>query len=267
MHAFRARFLRDLPGGAAPVKKSCVGRAALQKRVVQAAEDAFARDRYVTAIDVLTGLGWLPQARLDEWRQGRLPYLEAGVQAGLGKVSEAMLTFRKWAVNRGLKPSETVYVARTRSRQRLRFSKSGNPAIERAYRTHWVSPQLSEEKWERKAARSLSPDLVVIMPLREWACAKCGGTGGFLIMDEPGPLCMACAEMDHLVYLPAGDAALTRRAKKESQMSAVVVRFSRARKRYERQGILVEEDALDRAARELDTRITQEARSLPNPNE
>ena len=61
---------------------------------------------------------------------------------------------------------------------------------------------------------------------------------------------MRCADMDHLVFLPSGDAALTRRAKANSRLSAVVVRFSRARKRYERQGILVEEHALERAERE-----------------
>jgi hypothetical protein len=56
--------------------------------------------------------------------------------------------------------------------------------------------------------------------------------------------------MDHLVFLPSGDAALTRRAKAGSRLSAVVVRFSRARGRYERQGILVEERALERAEQE-----------------
>lgn len=61
---------------------------------------------------------------------------------------------------------------------------------------------------------------------------------------------MRCADMDHLVFLPSGDAALTRRAKANSRLSAVVVRFSRAGKRYERQGILVEEHALERAERE-----------------
>ena len=69
-------------------------------------------------------------------------------------------------------------------------------------------------------------------------------------MDDPGPLCMACAEMDHLVFLPSGDAALTRRARRGSGLSAVVVRFSRARGRYERQGILVEEAALEQAEAE-----------------
>ena len=69
-------------------------------------------------------------------------------------------------------------------------------------------------------------------------------------MDAPGPLCLACADLDHLVFLPAGDAAVTRRAKRASGLSAVVVRFSRARRRYERQGLLVEEEALERAEQE-----------------
>jgi hypothetical protein len=147
-----------------------------------------------------------------------------------------------------LKPSQTSYVARSRGRQQLRFSKSGDPAIEAAYRTHWVSPQLSEAKRARLAERqSRPPDLVVISPVKDWSCSSCGGDGGLLIMKDAGPLCMACADMDHLVLLAAGDAALTRRAKRASRLSAVVVRFSRARGRYERQGILVEERALEEA--------------------
>ena len=118
----------------------------------------------------------------------------------------------------------------------------------------------SDKRRERLAERqSRPPDLVVVSPLRDWTCSACGGTGDLLIMDEPGPLCLACAEMDHLVYLPAGDAALTRRAKAASRLSAVLVRFSRARKRYERQGILVEEDAL--AAAEQQCLADEEARA------
>jgi len=89
-----------------------------------------------------------------------------------------------------------------------------------------------------------SPGLVIIQPIRDWACAECGGTGDLLRMDDAGPLCLTCADLDHLVFLPAGDAALTRRATKASSLSAVVVRWSRARKRYERQGVMVEDPAL-----------------------
>ena len=69
-------------------------------------------------------------------------------------------------------------------------------------------------------------------------------------MEDAGPVCIACADLDHLVFLASGDAALTRRARTGSRLSAIVLRFSRARKRYERQGTLVEEQALERAEAE-----------------
>lgn len=103
---------------------------------------------------------------------------------------------------------------------------------------------------ERDESPGHGPDLVVVSPLKEWRCAECGGGGDLLTMDDKGPLCLSCTDMDHLVFLPSGDAALTRRARRASALSAVVVRFSRARRRYERQGSLVEEAALERAEAE-----------------
>jgi len=100
---------------------------------------------------------------------------------------------------------------------------------------------------------SQAKDLVVFDILRESKCTDCGKEllgGGFLFMEGERPLCLTCADLDHLVYLPRGETALTRRARKHSALSAVVVRFSRARKRYERQGVLVEESALEQAEAE-----------------
>jgi hypothetical protein len=93
-------------------------------------------------------------------------------------------------------------------------------------------------------------DLVVISPVKKWTCTSCGGTGDLLKMEDGGPLCVDCADLGHLVFLPSGEAALTRRAKKISGLSAVVLRWSRTRKRYERQGILVETAAIERAEQE-----------------
>jgi hypothetical protein len=107
--------------------------------------------------------------------------------------------------------------------------------------------------------QSRPPELVVISPLKDWNCTTCGGSGEFLIMEEAGPLCRSCADMDHLVFLPAGEAALTRRARRASRLAAVVVRFSRSRGRYERRGILVEESALEQA--EADCLEDEEARA------
>lgn len=105
-------------------------------------------------------------------------------------------------------------------------------------------------------------DITVFSVLRESECSECGTEifrRGLLRMENGKPLCMACADLDELVWLPRGDAALTRRAGKYSTLKAVIVRFSRARKRYERQGILVEEDALERA--EAECLADAEARS------
>lgn len=66
-----------------------------------------------------------------------------------------------------------------------------------------------------------------------------------MLDKKKGALCLSCADLDHLVYLPSGDAALTRRATKFSRLHAKVLQWSRTRKRYERQGILVDAEALD----------------------
>src|SRR5438445_5572436 len=108
--------------------------------------------------------------------------------------------------------------------------------------------------------RRSSRDLVAVSPLKDWTCSGCGAeSGDLLVMRVGGPNCLSCADMDHLVFLPSGDAALTRRARKHSRLSAVVVRFSRARKRYERQGVLVEETAIEQA--EADCLADEDART------
>lgn len=85
-------------------------------------------------------------------------------------------------------------------------------------------------------------------------CGECGedlGPHAWITLEEnKGALCLTCADLDHLEYLPRGDVALTRRARKHSALTAVVLKFSRSRKRYERQGLLVEEKALDQAEAE-----------------
>jgi hypothetical protein len=96
-------------------------------------------------------------------------------------------------------------------------------------------------------------EIVVFWIVRDSVCAECGeelGKGRFLHLEAQRPLCLACADLDHLVFLERGDAALTRRATRHSTLRAVVVRFSRSRRRYERQGVLVEEQALERAEQE-----------------
>jgi hypothetical protein len=225
----------------------------LADRVIEAAEAALAAQGYVSPVDVVLGLRWTDGGAYRRWQQGQVDCLESVIQTSPPRVSEAMDILRSWAATRGLIPSATESVARTPQRQALRFSANGDPATEELYRTHWVSSELSERKRERLAEKaSRAPELVVIQPLnRDWTCHRCGGTGGLLVMENPGPACLRCVGLDDLEFLSAGNALLTRRAKAKSPRHAVVVRFSKTRGRYERQGLLVEPQALADAQREL----------------
>ena len=130
-----------------------MGRDELESRVVRAAEGALQAQNFVRPIDVLLGLEWLAPMAEKLWRQGRTDCLERAVQANLKKISEAMRLFRGWAKAKGLLTRESRYVSQTRDRRTLRFSISGNPSIEQAYRTHWISPALSERSeraWHRR---------------------------------------------------------------------------------------------------------------------
>jgi len=98
-------------------------------------------------------------------------------------------------------------------------------------------------------------DLIVFIQSRAMeTCGECGREllkGNFIrLQRDKGVLCLECADLDHLEYLPRGDAAVTRRSTKYSKLWAVVLQWSRSRKRNERQGILAEPEAIERALAE-----------------
>ena len=121
-----------------------------------------------------------------------------------------------------------------------------------------------------KSQSDQNDEIVVFSIITPSTCSECGAElakGRFLKMEKENPLCLECADLDHLVYLQRGDAALTRRSRRYSNLSAVVVRFNRSRHRYERQGLLVEPEALIRAEKECegdeaDRKISRESAAV-----
>jgi len=97
-------------------------------------------------------------------------------------------------------------------------------------------------------------DILVFISNRDSTCGECGENLGrkawITLREDKGAVCLACADLEHLVFLPAGDAALTTRSRKYSKLSAVVLKWSKSRNRYERQGLLVETEALEKAEAE-----------------
>ena len=198
-----------------------MNRQELSTKVVKVANQVLQNKQYASSIDILLGLGYLSPSVLEDWHRGRLPYLEQRLQINLSKLSFVMQCFRQWAKKQGLLPRETAYVQKACSRTiHLRFSKSGDESIEKHYRTHYISPALPEQKQQRlidKIEKSTEP--VVYIIVTDSKCGQCNKDmpkGSFLMMDEGKPYCMTCTAYKDLVFLPAGDAMLTRRAKKYS---------------------------------------------------
>ncbi len=117
-----------------------------------------------------------------------------------------------------------------------------------------VSPASTVSAAQNSATLKAVEEIKVFISNRDSKCDECreelGRQAWITLVRDKGALCLACADLDHLIFLSSGDAALTRRARKHSTLSAVVLKFSRARRRYERQGLLVEEKALEQAEAE-----------------
>lgn len=221
------------------------GEAKLEQRVVETAEKLLAKKKSVTALGILTGIGWLSENVVDAWQRGRIPVLTGALSVAPEKLTFALGALQRWVAAKGLEASEIEHVGATRDRTALQVTSGELAGLEPLFRTHWIMPGLSEAKRAQVEARQRkAPDLMVSVALREWTCADCGGTGDLWFAENEKPHCLDCADLGHLVFLPSGDATLTRRAKKASRLSAVVSKFNRSRKRHERQGILVEEAAL-----------------------
>jgi len=111
-------------------------------------------------VDVLVEMQSLTPVHLEDWRFGRVPYLERVVQGNLSKLSAIVREIRQVAEEQGLKASETAYRKWGKGpRPPLRFSKSGEAHVERAYATHWVSrrersPRPADATGEESAADS-----------------------------------------------------------------------------------------------------------------
>lgn len=69
--------------------------------------------------------------------------------------------------------------------------------------------------------------------------------------DEREAHCIKCAGLDSFRVVRAGDAKVTRLAKKYSPKRYVILKWSELWKTYERQGLLVEAEAVEKIEQEV----------------
>lgn len=126
------------------------------------------RDRgFATPVDVLMDIGVLQKDKYEDWRFGRISYLERVCTINLHKLSTVRHQMRVYAQKAGLKPSFCYYKQWGTKKKGgqgrkpvipLRFSKSGNPDVERWYATHFVDLKRIAELKSAKQKNVSSPD-------------------------------------------------------------------------------------------------------------
>ena len=123
---------------------------------------------FAAPVDVLMEVGYLSKQDYENWRYGRVDYLERVCKANLSKLSLVMREMRSYAAKAGLKPSFCYYKRWGTKKKNgqgrkpvipLRFSKSGTPEIERWYATHFVdTKRISQLKAEASPQAEVSSD-------------------------------------------------------------------------------------------------------------
>jgi hypothetical protein len=127
-----------------------MGSAKVVDRTRRAVTEVLRRQGYVSALDVFLEMGTLKQQDLEDWRFGRVPFLERKLMGSLGKLSTTLREMKRTCEKLGLKPSQTAYMKWGKGpKRRLRFSKYGEPHVEEAYRTHWVSQRVARQHSRR----------------------------------------------------------------------------------------------------------------------
>lgn len=223
-------------------------------RVIRAAEYALQSKGYASVLDVLMGMMLLPESGFRMWKAGRTEFLLTAIQGSPQKLTNVQNILREWAAAKGLEASETRYTRASREGPvDLRVSPFDNEEFEKSWRAVYIQPGASKTRREKAAVQEQKQPVFEVV--RDSKCSECGAEingGGMLMMERDQPLCLHCAGLGDLEFLPSGDTALTRWTTKYSARTAVVVRFSRSRGRYERQGILAEPRAIERAEQECE---------------
>ena len=119
-----------------------MNRQQLKSKLSAVSADLLREKGYICFIDVFMKLGYLDQKDYENWRRKQVPYLEKVIKVNIGKINFIMKTVHSNLINGRLEPRWTGYKSWGKGKKIwLRFSKSREKDIEKAYSTHFVKPK------------------------------------------------------------------------------------------------------------------------------
>ena len=124
----------------------------LAKRVMTACSRLLIDIGYVAPVDLLMQMGLLTKADYERWRFGKVPYLEKVIGCNLSKCGRILRILQYHAASSKLKPSHTAYRKWGKGvKTPLRFSKTGDRNVEKAYSCHYVNTELVARLRKKRA--------------------------------------------------------------------------------------------------------------------
>jgi len=113
----------------------------LRPRLEKAVAAILATGKVVAPVEVLMRMSILSRENFEQWRRGRVPYLEKVVSGNLTRLSRLLRILQWHAHDINLVPRNTVYDRWGKGpKTPLRFSKTGDRNVEEAYSRHFVWP-------------------------------------------------------------------------------------------------------------------------------
>lgn len=122
-------------------------------RVVRAVARVLSKSDVVAPIDVIMEMGNISKKKYEDWRFGRVPYLERVFEGNLSKANRILRIIGFHTHDLKMVPRQTVYHKWGKGKKHvLRFSKSGDKNVEASYSRHFFwnrSPEKKQEIIER----------------------------------------------------------------------------------------------------------------------
>ena len=121
----------------------------MHEKVVRAVARVLSRSDVVAPVEVIMEMGNLSKKNHDDWRHGRVPYLERVFEGNLSKANRILRIIGFHAHDLNMAPRQTIYHQWGKGRKRLlRFSKSGDDNVEASYSRHFLWNRSQEKKRE-----------------------------------------------------------------------------------------------------------------------
>ena len=109
-----------------------------QEKIRKSIDNQIKKKRVATVVNTFMDIGILDKLDYENWRNGKVPYLEKVCKGNLNKLSETVKEIYKYSKQLDLKESFALYKKYGKGKVKLKFPKICIDNIEKRYATHFI---------------------------------------------------------------------------------------------------------------------------------